>query len=325
MAEDIDALIRRAARAWNINEKIFRAQLEAESGPNLDPNAVSRAGAQGIAQFIPSTAAAYGVNLHDGKSADDIDGAAHYMADNLKRTGGNYTQALSIYNSGRPDGYKNIAETSAYVKKIMGAAGAGSSPTTVAQAPGVTSSTQQKTIPGKSYQGDRSAAVATFLQARRTGDKRKALLGLATSLAGIPQDVPDRTVTNTKLSPGAITGGSEAPRADGGVVTDPSGKKVASWIEPILEYARQHGWQGGINSGYRSFEDQTRIYNSGVRPAARPGTSNHEGSQYPRGAIDVSNAEQLSQILAKSKYRKKLVWAGAKDPVHFSHPHNGSY
>jgi hypothetical protein len=103
------------------------------------------------------------------------------------------------------------------------------------------------------------------------------------------------------------------------------GKKVAAWIAPILQYARSQGWKGSINSGYRTLADQTRIYNSGVRPAAKPGTSNHEFTAYPGGAIDVSDAQALSNILRKSKYRNKLVYAGAKDPVHFSHPHNGSY
>jgi hypothetical protein len=103
------------------------------------------------------------------------------------------------------------------------------------------------------------------------------------------------------------------------------GKKVAAWIAPALHYARDHGWKGKVNSGYRSFAEQTRIYNSGVRPAAKPGTSNHEGAKFPRGAVDVSEAEQLSTILKDSPYASKLVWAGGKDPVHFSHPHGGSY
>lgn len=100
---------------------------------------------------------------------------------------------------------------------------------------------------------------------------------------------------------------------------------VAAWIKPILEYARAHGWQGTLTSGYRSLADQTRIYNSGVRPAAKPGTSNHEFTTFPGGAVDATNAAQLSAILMKSPYAKTLVWAGGKDPVHFSHPHNGGY
>lgn len=102
-------------------------------------------------------------------------------------------------------------------------------------------------------------------------------------------------------------------------------KKVAAWIDPILKYAQAHGWKGSVNSGYRSKAEQERIYNSGVRPAAVPGTSNHEGDAFPRGAIDVSDAEQLAQILKRSPYAGTLVWAGSKDPVHFSHPVNGHY
>jgi hypothetical protein len=90
-----------------------------------------------------------------------------------------------------------------------------------------------------------------------------------------------------------------------------------------LQKARQAGWQGTVTSGYRSFADQTRIYNSGVRPAAKPGTSNHEGTDFPRGAVDVTNAAQLSSILRR--LGAPLQWAGAKDPPHFSHPHGGSY
>lgn len=103
------------------------------------------------------------------------------------------------------------------------------------------------------------------------------------------------------------------------------GKPVALWIIPYLSWARKHGWSGSVTSGYRSYADQKRIYDSGVRPAAVPGSSNHEGSVFPRGAVDVSNATQLAQVLKKFPGPKLLVYAGSKDPVHFSHPHNGSY
>jgi hypothetical protein len=121
----------------------------------------------------------------------------------------------------------------------------------------------------------------------------------------------------------ASQGGSAVPSGSG--TANFEGTQVAGWIAPILKYARKQGWKGGINSGFRSYADQVRIYNSGVRPAARPGTSNHEGSDYPRGAVDVTNPEQLNRILKNSPYANTLVWAGSKDPVHFSHPHNGSY
>jgi hypothetical protein len=126
-------------------------------------------------------------------------------------------------------------------------------------------------------------------------------------LTDVPGDLAD-TLTNTAHGVGTY-----------------DGHPVALWIIPILKYARSHGWHGSVTSGFRTFAEQTRIYNSGVRPAAKPGTSNHEGSVFPRGAVDVTDAAQLSNILVHSKYGKVLVWAGAKDPVHFSHPHGGSY
>jgi LAS superfamily LD-carboxypeptidase LdcB len=134
--------------------------------------------------------------------------------------------------------------------------------------------------------------------------------------------------TEAHVVPGArnstfYPAGSNLTKLKGAV--DFGEKKVASWIAPILQYAKQHGWTGDVESGYRSLAEQTHIYDSGVRPAAKPGTSNHEFTTFPGGAVDVTNASQLSDVLSKSPYAKVLVWAGSKDPVHFSHPHNGSY
>lgn len=103
------------------------------------------------------------------------------------------------------------------------------------------------------------------------------------------------------------------------------GKPVAAWIAPALAEAQRLGWKGTVESGYRSKAEQERIYNSGVRPAAVPGTSNHEIKAFPGGAVDVTEAAQLSKILQGTRYAKLLVWAGSKDPVHFSHPVNGRY
>jgi hypothetical protein len=126
--------------------------------------------------------------------------------------------------------------------------------------------------------------------------------------------------TGSKEGGGAVPqGGSE------GQPTTFDGHPVAPWIAPILQYARRMGWKGHVVSGYRSLAEQTRIFNSGVRPAAKPGTSNHEKLKYPGGAVDVTSPQELSTILLHSQYATVLVYAGAKDPVHFSHPHNGSY
>lgn len=129
-------------------------------------------------------------------------------------------------------------------------------------------------------------------------------------------------------SPGGVPGGQLGPPlAPTKGTTKFQGKVVAGWIAPILQWARNHGWTGHVESGFRTYQEQKDIYNSGVRPAARPGFSNHEGSQFPRGAVDIDrvSAPALARILRASPYRDTLVWAGAKDPVHFSHPHGGSY
>jgi TP901 family phage tail tape measure protein len=106
---------------------------------------------------------------------------------------------------------------------------------------------------------------------------------------------------------------------------NPRRKPIARWIAPYLSWGSGHGWDGTVSSGFRSRAEQTRIYNSGVRPAARPGTSNHEGSSYPRGAVDVTKAALLAAVLLRRPGPHLLQYAGAKDPVHFSRPHGGSY
>ena len=67
-------IIARAAQRWNVGAALLSAQLYAESGFN--PHATSPAGAQGIAQFMPGTAAGYGLgNPFDPAAA--IDAQAH--------------------------------------------------------------------------------------------------------------------------------------------------------------------------------------------------------------------------------------------------------
>ncbi len=88
--------IERSAARWNVSAALLAAQLMAESG--FDPYAVSPAGAQGIAQFMPGTAAAYGLgNPFDAERA--IDAQAHLMS-SLLRQFGSVRLALAAYNAG---------------------------------------------------------------------------------------------------------------------------------------------------------------------------------------------------------------------------------
>ncbi len=79
-----------------MSAQLLAAQLYAES--NFNPFAVSPAGAQGIAQFMPGTAKAMG--LHDPfDAAASIDAQAHLMRD-LLRQFGSVPLALAAYNAG---------------------------------------------------------------------------------------------------------------------------------------------------------------------------------------------------------------------------------
>ena len=116
--------ISRAAQRWNVSAALISAQLYAES--NFNPFAQSPAGAQGIAQFMPGTARAYGLsNPFDADAA--IDAQAHLMRDLLRRFA-SVPLALAAYNAG-PGAVAACGcippypETRAYVTKILGLLG----------------------------------------------------------------------------------------------------------------------------------------------------------------------------------------------------------
>lgn len=119
-------LIAAASQQYGLDPSLLARQLNQESGFN--PHAVSSAGAIGIAQFMPGTAARYGVDPHDPTSS--IEGAAHYMGDLTRQFGGNTGLALAGYNWGEgnvsrwlaagadPDAMP--AQTRNYVQSITG-------------------------------------------------------------------------------------------------------------------------------------------------------------------------------------------------------------
>jgi hypothetical protein len=119
--------INRAAMRWSVSAGLLSAQLYAESGFN--PFAVSSAGAQGIAQFMPGTAASFGLSNPFDPNAS-IDAQAHMMRDLLRRFA-SVPLALAAYNAGagavaRCGCIPPYPETRGYVARILGLlAGAG--------------------------------------------------------------------------------------------------------------------------------------------------------------------------------------------------------
>jgi soluble lytic murein transglycosylase-like protein len=116
--------ISRAAQRWSVSGALLAAQLYAESGFN--PFARSPAGAQGIAQFMPGTAQAYGLDdPFDAERA--IDAQAHLMRDLLRQFGA-VPLALAAYNAGAGavaacGCIPPYPETRGYVARILGLLG----------------------------------------------------------------------------------------------------------------------------------------------------------------------------------------------------------
>ena len=118
------------AQQYGIDPRVFEAQMRWESG-NYDPEVIagrrkSRAGAIGIAQFMPDTARGYGVNPYDPEAS--LDGAARMMKDLLTQYGGDMTLALIAYNGGGGAVKAYLAghpyaETVAYLTNIRRLAG----------------------------------------------------------------------------------------------------------------------------------------------------------------------------------------------------------
>jgi soluble lytic murein transglycosylase-like protein len=118
-----------AAQRWNVSAGLLAAQLYAES--NFNPFATSPAGAQGIAQFMPGTAAALGLD-DPFDAVQAIDAQARLMRDLLRRFA-SVPLALAAYNAGPAPVVAcgcvpPYPETRGYVARILGLLGGAGEP-----------------------------------------------------------------------------------------------------------------------------------------------------------------------------------------------------
>jgi hypothetical protein len=113
--------IRDAADRYGVPIKLVSAVIRAESGFN--PKAVSRKGAQGLMQLMPTTAATLGVrNSFDPRQ--NIDGGVRHLRGLLDRFPNNLPFALAAYNAGEKAvvqyrGIPPYPETQDYVTKVL--------------------------------------------------------------------------------------------------------------------------------------------------------------------------------------------------------------
>jgi cell wall-associated NlpC family hydrolase len=117
------ATIEQAAATNGIPASLLAGLLYHES--RFEPNVVSSAGAEGIAQFMPATAAGLGIDPTDPTQA--IEGAAELLG-GYTRQFGSYADALAAYDAGssaveRYGGIPPYAETQAYVPAVLSLAG----------------------------------------------------------------------------------------------------------------------------------------------------------------------------------------------------------
>jgi soluble lytic murein transglycosylase-like protein len=117
----IDDLVSSASQTNHVDPGLVRAILMAESAGN--PSAISGAGAEGLMQLMPGTAAGCGIgNPFDPQ--ENVQCGASYLHGLLSRYHGNVTKAVAAYNAGpgAVDAYGGVppyAETRAYVTRVI--------------------------------------------------------------------------------------------------------------------------------------------------------------------------------------------------------------
>jgi soluble lytic murein transglycosylase-like protein len=118
--QNLSTLIEAAARKYKVDPKLVAAVAEVESNGNQ--NAVSSAGAIGVMQLMPDTAASLGVDPYNKQQ--NVEGGAKYLRQMLDTFGGDTKKAVAAYNAG-PGAVKDYGgvppykETQNYVNKVL--------------------------------------------------------------------------------------------------------------------------------------------------------------------------------------------------------------
>ncbi len=116
-----DAMIRATARRYGVPAALVKAVVKTES--NFQRHAVSRAGAQGLMQLMPQTAAELGIQ-NPFSPEENLHGGTRYLRTMIDRFGGDWKHALAAYNAGpgAVDQYGGIPpyrETREYVERVL--------------------------------------------------------------------------------------------------------------------------------------------------------------------------------------------------------------
>jgi len=118
---EFDSIISSCCNLYGVPKSLVKAVIHAESGYN--PNAVSRAGAEGLMQLMPGTAQQLKVSDSFNPS-DNIRGGVKYLKFLLDTFKGDVSLALAAYNAGltkvaKYGGVPPYEETRNYVSKVL--------------------------------------------------------------------------------------------------------------------------------------------------------------------------------------------------------------
>ncbi len=254
-----------AVNAGHPDPDMFVRQMLAESG--LRPNAISPAGATGIAQIMPATARGWGVDPNDPYAA--LGAAAKAMTKYMRSYNGNAAMALAAYNAGpgavaQYRGVPPYGETKAYIAKIMGGKPTGTTggpiPQQVPQGPGANPVAVSNQINRIGYAYGEHAALAQPYIDKLT----KSLTGASGALA------------NPTLEPAAV-GSTEGK----GFFARKPGETFQVYMDRLLQkkFGLQHD------------------------PGITQTTGGHHmvgSAHYRNGATDYGDARNSDEILAQS-------------------------
>jgi hypothetical protein len=298
----------KAGKRYGIPPKVLLGLMEQESGFNA--GAVSSAAAQGLTQFIPSTAKAYGVQYGTSKKAQktQIQGAAKYLKDLGFRS--NKKNALGRYygSTSAPYASEVLAKSKKYkgVQKQYSKGGGPSGGKRGAQTKGyklAQTKGKKLSVPfvkqaAESRETERKQAALSFIQQDdKTAADYAAFKSTMESLKDVPADIgfdklqlPGRTKVKQTKGQSAKGGKGGAKKASG-----------PANIVRIGKMAQKMGLNVGENPKF-----------GGVAPVHTEGSYHYSGR-----AIDVSGDPNKMKKFARrvdKKYGPKLAelfWNGA--------------